>query len=138
MDKKKTNERQHFLIKNCKVNLTKIIIPPSTVSCPSCNKKVANLSLHFASSFICSQAQVQANSQPSQSEPKKMPNKRKLNKDNRKGVTKCLSCSKDFVNLNLHLSKSFSCQNSYNIDEKINSSFESDIIGDDPTPAPKV
>ena len=53
------------------------------------------------------------------------PNFRKR-KPELKSATKCISCLKVFVNLKLHISKSFTCQNMYKIDDKVEDSFERD------------
>jgi hypothetical protein len=107
LDTKQPTKSSYSSIKKCKVNLTKIPIPTSneTVFCPNCNEKVANLPLHFEHSLICSQLQFHQTNIECNSEPKKTSNKKKITKDIKKGVTKCLSCSKEFVNLNFHLKK---------------------------------
>ena len=54
--------------------------------------------------------------------PNKSPPKSKLSLKK----VKCTFCLKEFPNINHHLSKSFPCQNAYQIDDMIHKSFESD------------
>ena len=91
LDRKQPSNRPYFSIKKCNVNLIKIPIPSSneTVFCPNCNEKVVNIPLHFENSLICSQVQFQANNH----QPNivcNTPNKKKITKGIKKGVTKCL------------------------------------------------
>ena len=88
-------------IKRCKVDISTTSIPPSAQ-----NTLLDSLERVRDTKIICD-------------------NQQKTPKTKISLKTKCLSCLKLFVNIDNHLSKSFTCQNSYDIDNKINKSFES-------------
>ena len=115
--------------KNCHVKLPKIKLPskeePDNASCKNCGMRVNDINIHYRTSVICGQTQSSGNypdvegTQKSISMESKRKNKIKVDK-----LVKCLSCGKEFVDLQGHLSRSFTCQVPYDIDDKIEKSFE--------------
>ena len=88
-----------------------------TIFCQNCNLKIDNLEDHFKKFVICRQTSDRNLSKKQEYNGNK--NCVKKTKES-KFKEKCLSCEREFLNLKLHLTKSFSCQNANKIDELIN------------------
>ena len=123
------------MLKRCHVKLPRIKLKSKinttdnakTVKeyCANCKLTVDNIEDHHNISLICRQAHELLKDQQKHStqEHKKQPKKNKLSKGKSEKV-KCKSCLNEYSNINTHLSKAFSCQNSYEIERAINESFE--------------
>ena len=105
--------KQISIVKPCRVNLLRNVSSPTEVKQSTYKVEKNQKEIVRAKDKL----KVQPASNPSNA-------KRKRSLDSHK-VTKCLSCLKEFRNIKLHISKSFSCQNIYKIDDKIDKSFES-------------
>ena len=94
--------------------------------CPNCKIIVESLPIHFKKSLICSQTFDRKKQSEKGSDNnwtrkeqavKKHPENIKLVKLSSR---KCKSCQKEVQNLKKHVTKSFTCQNAYEITEKLN------------------
>ena len=94
---------------------------PNNVLCKNCGIRVDDINIHYRTSLICGQT-LSSHGYPDGANSSKsilIGNKRKNDKTEKKVQHKCLACGKEFVNLKVHLSKSFPCQAPYDIDDKI-------------------
>ena len=120
-------------LKQCYVSLprTKVTkkseVKNNSFVCINCGKSVGDINMHYRTSLICGQSQSKEESgkklQPFDHNQEKRNSTNNISSHKKQ---KCKSCTQLFHNLNQHLSKSYPCQNGYDIDKMVSKSFEND------------
>ena len=142
--------KQVSKFKKCKITLPRIkvqargqtanTVKHAQMRCPNCKLSVDSIEDHYKVFKICGQIYGPSNEQgncatsstTNQEKPPKVTrlSKGKTRKPHSKlslRKHKCLSCLKEFVDINNHLSKTFPCQNAYDIDKIVTESTESSV-----------
>ena len=87
--------------------------------CTNCQVRFENLVKHLEQSFICKQTLHQGFTKKfSEADQSKKGTKNAAQQKPMK--VKCKGCHKEFVNIKMHVSKSFPCQNQYRINQVLN------------------